>query len=1130
MKMFFKIIRNIDIYSPEVKFKIQNGKQNFQTVMGGILTILSSLIILTAIVYFMTEFFGRKKATIITTEMNTHLVNLTNFTQYPFMVRVSDSNSIVLDEPERYWKFFLTYWWSTKNMSDPDETLFQQKIFIKMEPCDIDNVIHFPLKYRNLFVNYTDLTTFFCPSYDQEYSVYGLYGDASPFSYFHYYLRGCNNETDNGICGDAAYIKKYLSGAYFDFRTINFNIESLKIDPYSIYVSGERFAISNSIFKRIWMYMKTVEYSSDFGWILEETKTDTFHIIYQYISEVDMRDTSAATIPNSFLWMTVLNNKSKITYTRSFQKAQDFLANSGGIIKGITVVAFIINYIVSSRLYNLHLINHLPEIKYLVHDGLEPKLRYSRLSFSKTKLNQNLDAVSPLDLINNKSTNYIDNTHDVDKLNSLKIESKTHKKNKTHLERNRYNPEIINESKESNVNSISHFKNSALNDSSNYNNSNNISEYFNDNDSREIDNYKNDKYRANNKDPYGSKNRRTIPRHSKDKRAKSYNNKNSKTQNNDYSDNSDDDKNYSNTNRITPLDLNVPEEFVNKDSLDYSIFKDKYHRNMKRNKDHSIPNNDRRYKDNMKNRDSFDYANADSKQNTNYNISTSNNNIGYINSNYIPPYQKKKYLNKNRNADDKRDNRDKDTKFNEYSDSDPEQDVRFNTEHYNDYNHDNKNDSLFDEEIDKNSRSAFHNKQNKNYLSSNYIKQTRQLESDFSNKNLFSSNNNSDHNMKKISSKDQLNNKNNSKNKNNNDNKRQQISRNRNSIKDVNRNYYNSKNTSSNHFNSNNPAAPNQFDTNYQESNSNLVNNNWKIKKVHNSLNKYDDSKKQYRTNLEANNLYTYNSTKEDKQSNIIIIDSYNKNRDKSQNKRNKSSINSLTQQNSKISPSKKAAKEIINSSKQSKFLNSINTNALSNNVLIPDKHYKIAQANRTDKSHHEKNKHSSNLLFKNNKKGNIAVIRKQTTNLFKKTSTNNSADEKPDYKRYLDPKLIRDNVKITLDNYQLFFFSICYDKKKNIKFKYYEKSYELLQEELDITNVLNKLTQFEKIKLSFMSQDQLTLFNYLFQCNKEVSEDDKLMFKHEISYDEFLYAKERIEHKEEKDNLDEYILSSLKM
>ena len=221
-----KMLKSLDIFSPEIKLRILNGNTNFKTVKGGLLSLLCFLLILASFFFFLDKFFKRTESYIMINEIFTNIVTLENFSQYPFMLRVSNSNSAVLKPADKYMDFKLAYWWSEKNLTD--NTVIQKKEFIEMEPCNINNSVHFNLKYKHLFENYDDLDTFFCPNYKREYSVYGLYGDVQPFSYYQFYFRSCRNETEsNGKCGDKAFIQKYFSNAYLDFRTVTYEIIQL---------------------------------------------------------------------------------------------------------------------------------------------------------------------------------------------------------------------------------------------------------------------------------------------------------------------------------------------------------------------------------------------------------------------------------------------------------------------------------------------------------------------------------------------------------------------------------------------------------------------------------------------------------------------------------------------------------------------------------------------------------------------------------------------------------------------------------------------------------------------------------------------------------------------------------------
>lgn len=136
---------------------------------------------------------------------------------------------------------------------------------------------------------------------------------------------------------------------------------------------------------------------------------------------------------------------------------------------------------------------------------------------------------------------------------------------------------------------------------------------------------------------------------------------------------------------------------------------------------------------------------------------------------------------------------------------------------------------------------------------------------------------------------------------------------------------------------------------------------------------------------------------------------------------------------------------------------------------------------------------------------------------------------EIPAFPRYIDLVDIT-NVKnqyLSWYHYHLPDFLMC-DNNKDVKL--YKKSCEYLVQELDVANILNKMNQFERLKQSSMTYDQLICFNYLFQSQMEDDVVYTSIYKHSIKYEEFKSALEKISKKEMKDSLDYYILSIVKV
>ena len=93
-----------------------------------------------------------------------------------------------------------------------------------------------------------------------------------------------------------------------------------------------------------------------------------------------------------------------------------------------------------------------------------------------------------------------------------------------------------------------------------------------------------------------------------------------------------------------------------------------------------------------------------------------------------------------------------------------------------------------------------------------------------------------------------------------------------------------------------------------------------------------------------------------------------------------------------------------------------------------------------------------------------------------------------------------------------------------------YAKKLDYLNEELDIAILINKVNQLEKLKNCIFNKDQILVFNYLYQAR--VDEDcfengsiTKSKSKHSIEHNEFCQAFEKIKGKEEKDNIDAFLV-----
>ena len=88
----------------------------------------------------------------------------------------------------------------------------------------------------------------------------------------------CINSTESPNCYDEDTITKYLKATYLDVRSVDYNLDSngAHDKPYSLFVRSDRHSVSNTVYKRIWMYMESIDYYKDIGLVFESKELYRF--------------------------------------------------------------------------------------------------------------------------------------------------------------------------------------------------------------------------------------------------------------------------------------------------------------------------------------------------------------------------------------------------------------------------------------------------------------------------------------------------------------------------------------------------------------------------------------------------------------------------------------------------------------------------------------------------------------------------------------------------------------------------------------------------------------------------------------------------------------------------------------
>ena len=405
-----KYIKEVDFLSHKVSLTINDKGDNcFKTFFGGIISFLTFFISIICGTYFLIRLFKRMDMSVIhSTEMNS-FVNITNSHQIPFLLRLSDTNSLPYENDDKLYYITSSVWFGGSNDSSLIGTSNQYSQKLKISKCDLN--IHFTEEYKSYFENFQNLNTYYCiepRNYSQ--TIYGLYGSSYPFSFYSFTLRYCLNSTENNnSCYSISDIKTYIKSPYLDVIFIDYNLDSLNQNEVkTIHLRKERYELSLLLYKRIWLYFENIKYNTDNGYIFTSKKEENF---FRYHS-VRIDPSLLEGEKTYFSTLSILNNIDSSIYYKEYKKLHDYIAIFGGLVKIVTLLSYYINYFNSMNTYYLRIINDFIIENKIADKNKKQILRVnsSIAMFPKSKVNLNND--------NSQNESGINNN-----INLVKIES-----------------------------------------------------------------------------------------------------------------------------------------------------------------------------------------------------------------------------------------------------------------------------------------------------------------------------------------------------------------------------------------------------------------------------------------------------------------------------------------------------------------------------------------------------------------------------------------------------------------------------------------------------------------------------------------------------------------------------------
>ena len=318
-------IKIIDFIGREPTLRIDNQSRN-KTVLGGLLCLLIYCLFIMSALYFGQELVFRQKPNVIDSTIpldESESIKISN-DEFAFFFSLYNNINGTYYSIDKYLSYKLTLIYYNDGI--------QKETEISLENCNSNK--HFVERedesYKNL-----NLSLFKCISdLSGENKIYGneKFKNSSV-------LRLNLNLCSSNECENEEKIKKMLENSelvlmYFDniYNNRKFN------KFYSDCIKTVDFTFKEYISKKIYFNLKITKFKTDVGYIFEIWNTKSFHNV-DFINKLEFNSESGYDMQFDF----DLSYYTNIFY-RKYYKIQSWMAEIGGIIRAMTLIAQVINF------------------------------------------------------------------------------------------------------------------------------------------------------------------------------------------------------------------------------------------------------------------------------------------------------------------------------------------------------------------------------------------------------------------------------------------------------------------------------------------------------------------------------------------------------------------------------------------------------------------------------------------------------------------------------------------------------------------------------------------------------------------------------------------------------------------
>lgn len=328
-------IRSCDFVSPEVKLRTY-GLSRFKTVLGGVMSIITILIVILLTMYFFQIFFSQM-IIILTPHTIVSYIEEVTFTNFPVHLSFVDKSGAYIRDADQIFSIEAEYVSLNKTMS---------RIQFGVEKCSNDKLL------TNDNFDVVSKQNYYCLSNTEEIKLYGYMGTNS-YSELYFHISTCNSA--NKTCKNNSEISSILKNSYISVKCLDYETDHFNRSyPGQERVQLETFQISPEHYFEYSYKYRNVSYNSDNAYVFYES---TYSNYYYMEPSTNLAFSNTNSTRLSSVKFSMSNKKDY--YKRHYMKFQEALANVMGVLEACLIANFIIEKYILGKIFYSSLVNEL---------------------------------------------------------------------------------------------------------------------------------------------------------------------------------------------------------------------------------------------------------------------------------------------------------------------------------------------------------------------------------------------------------------------------------------------------------------------------------------------------------------------------------------------------------------------------------------------------------------------------------------------------------------------------------------------------------------------------------------------------------------------------------------------------